>query len=76
MNKATKTLDRLLLSLAFLLVPMLTLAQSTISGKVVDETNEPIIGATVTEGNNTKNGVVTDLDGNFKIKISQSGGVN
>lgn len=74
MNKAVKTFDRLLLSLAFLLVPALAFSQSVITGKVVDETNEPIIGATVTESGNAKNGVVTDLDGNFSIKIPKSGG--
>lgn len=72
MDKATKTLNRLLLSLAFMLVPALAFAQSLISGKVVDETNEPIIGATVMESGNAKSGVVTDLDGNFKIKLSKA----
>ena len=38
----------------------------TVSGTVVDELGEPVIGATVTvEG--TKTATVTDLDGNYKI---------
>ena len=43
------------------------LAQNqTVSGTVVDELGEPVIGATVTvEG--TKVATVTDLDGNYKI---------
>ena len=43
------------------------LAQNqTVSGTVVDELGEPVIGATVTvEG--TKTATVTDLDGNYKI---------
>ena len=33
-----------------------------ITGTVIDNTNEPVIGASVLE-NGTKNGVATDLDG-------------
>ena len=43
-------------------------AQSEITGTVVDETGEGVIGATVKE-KDTTNGTVTDLDGNFKIKV-------
>ena len=39
-----------------------------ISGNVVDGTGEPIIGATVME-KGTSNGTITDIDGNFKIKV-------
>lgn len=43
--------------------------QITIKAKVVDEQNEPVIGATIlAEG--TSNGTVTDIDGNFVIKAS------
>ena len=43
-------------------------AQTEISGTVVDETGEPVIGATVKE-KGSSNGAVTDLDGNFKLKV-------
>lgn len=40
----------------------------TVKGTVVDESGEPIIGATVmVEG--TDNGVITDMDGNFVISV-------
>ena len=40
---------------------------TTITGKVVDETGEPIIGANVMlEG--TKTGVITDMDGNYQLE--------
>ena len=45
-------------------------AQSEITGTVVDETGEGVIGATVKE-KGTSNGTVTDLDGNFKIKVEK-----
>lgn len=40
-----------------------------ISGKVVDTTGEPIIGASVVE-KGTTNGIVTDIDGNFSLTVS------
>lgn len=39
-----------------------------VSGKVVDQSGEGVIGASVIE-KGTKNGVVTDLDGNFAISV-------
>lgn len=39
-----------------------------ISGKVVDENGEPIIGANIIE-KGTTNGTVTDYDGNFSLQI-------
>ena len=39
-----------------------------ITGTVIDNTNEPVIGASVLE-NGTKNGVATDLDGHFTIEV-------
>ena len=45
-----------------------TVSAQTVNGNVVDETGEPIIGATVLE-KGTKNATVTDFDGNFTIKM-------
>lgn len=65
--------SRLLLLLALLLlVPIGVFAQSiTVKGTVLDSTGETIIGATVVEKGNTSNGVTTDLDGNFTIKVGK-----
>ena len=63
-----------LIPLFFCLLTSLTMfAQAQkVTGTVVDaETGEPLIGVTVMESGTT-NGVVTDLDGNFKITL-QSG---
>ncbi len=44
----------------------IALAQSTVSGTVIDENGDPIVGAAVrVEG--TKTGAVTDVDGHFSI---------
>ena len=45
-----------------------TVSAQTVTGNVVDETGEAVIGATVLE-KGTKNATVTDFDGNFTIKM-------
>ena len=55
---------------ATLFCGVLALAQTeTITGTVVDSNNEPIIGAALIDVA-TKNGVVTDMDGQFTINVS------
>ena len=41
----------------------------TLNGNVKDTTGEPIIGASIVEKGNTTNGTITDLDGNFSLKV-------
>lgn len=41
----------------------------TVKGNVKDTTGELIIGASVVEKGNTTNGTITDLDGNYSIKV-------
>ena len=43
----------------------------TVSGTIVDETGSPVVGATIME-KGTANGTVTDIDGNFRVHLSQS----
>ena len=45
-------------------------AQSNYTGKVVDQNHNPIIGATVISLENKQNGVSTDMEGNFSIKLT------
>ena len=59
---------RLLLSFLTLLLCTSMYAQQEITGTVVDEFDEGVIGATVKE-KGTSNGTATDLDGNFKLKV-------
>ena len=64
-----KVLKRFLLSFALILVGTAAMyAQTEITGTVVDETGEGVIGATVKE-KGTANGTVTDYDGNFSMKV-------
>lgn len=45
--------------------------RKTITGTVLDQTNEPIIGANVIE-KGTTNGVITDINGNFTLSIPEN----
>lgn len=57
--------------LCFLLGESVSLGQSLkANGKVVDESGEPLVGVAVLQ-KDTKNGVVTDLDGTFSITVPQ-----
>ena len=60
---------KILLSMMFILASTLMYAQTEITGTVIDETGEGVIGATVME-KGTSNGAVTDLDGNFTLKVA------
>lgn len=54
-----------------LIVPIRAFAQGfVVKGVVVDSNEEPIIGATVIEKGNKTNGVITDMDGQFSITVS------
>ncbi len=64
--------------LAFLLISISTIvciAQAdekiTVSGTVMEENGDPIIGSTVME-KGTNNGVITDIDGNYSIRVKSN----
>ena len=63
-----KQLKRFLLSIMLTLTCTIMYAQTEITGTVVDETGEGVIGATVME-KGTSNGTVTDFDGNFTLQV-------
>ena len=44
--------------------------RAQVSGVIVDETGEPIIGASILE-KGTTNGTITDFDGNFVLQVSE-----
>ena len=56
-----------------LLLPVAMMAQTTITGTVVDPTNEPLIGVTVQIVGTQAGGTVTDFDGNYSIKVENDG---
>lgn len=61
---------RLLLIMWGLFLSLSAFAQQiSIKGHVVDAAGEPVIGASVVE-ESTTNGTITDIDGNFSLKVS------
>ena len=63
------------------LSPQAVHQNGVVKGTVVDETGQPMIGVTIIPQSGTKNGTITDLDGNFivnapigsTIKVSYTG---
>ena len=61
----------MLMSLALILAGTALWAQQVdISGTVLDDLGEGLPGVTVKEKGNANNGAITDMDGNFKIKVA------
>ena len=59
----------LILALGFALAPLWAAAQNLITGHITDvRTGEPLIGASVIVKSEKSKGVVTDIDGNFKLQ--------
>ncbi|MBQ4632791.1 MAG: TonB-dependent receptor [Prevotella sp.] len=71
MKNAMNLLCKLCL-MTLMLLPISAMAQGVVKGTVLDGNNEPIIGASVVEKGNARNGAVTDLDGKFTLKLQQS----
>lgn len=64
-----ETLHRILFVSLFAVMATMAFGQvRTISGVVIDNFNEPIIGANVTV-DGTSNGTITDIDGNFTLSV-------
>ena len=61
--------SRYSLSVMFIFASSIMYAQTVITGSVIDETGEGVIGATVKE-KGTSNGTVTDFDGNFSLQVA------
>jgi len=71
MKKSKSIQCRFLLVLfAMLCMSMTAFAQSeVVKGTVLDSQGESVIGATIVQKDNKKNATITDIDGNFALKI-------
>ena len=58
-----------LIAIIALLVAALPLS-AQVTGVIVDESGEPIIGASILE-KGTSNGTITDFDGNFTLEVAE-----
>ena len=65
----------MILLLVTVLLSTAVLAQRSVSGQVVDETETPLIGVNVVEVGTT-NGTVTDLDGNYRLSVGDEASIS
>ncbi|WP_041620588.1 SusC/RagA family TonB-linked outer membrane protein [Paludibacter propionicigenes] len=68
-KKKIKLTSILLLSMLFMSSVVLAQGKHVVKGSVLDETNQPLIGATVVVKNVKNTGVITDVDGKFTINV-------
>lgn len=57
--------------IALMCISLSAMAQNKVTGTVIDEVGEPIIGATVKPVGQTMGGVITDLNGNYTIDVQK-----
>lgn len=62
-------MKKYLLMICMALMGVFAYAQQTVSGTVVDNFGDPLMGVNVVV-KGTTNGVTTDLDGNYKLNVS------
>ena len=68
----TRSFDMRALVVTLLMMVSATIfAQVNVTGVVTESTGDPVIGCTVRE-KGTQNGTITDIDGNFSIKVANS----
>ena len=61
--------QKLLMLLVAMVVALGAAAQIKVTGVVLDDRQEPVIGATVKQKDKPTNGVMTDIDGHFTITV-------
>ena len=59
-----------ILSMIAVLFSTIIFAQTTVTGTVVDDNNDPIPGATIVV--DSMNGTVADFDGNFTVSVQNT----
>ncbi|MBR6433348.1 MAG: SusC/RagA family TonB-linked outer membrane protein, partial [Bacteroides sp.] len=69
-SNAVKRLVVSAVSLLMCIPFMLAQGHIKVSGKVVDDLNEPMIGVSILE-KGTDNGVITDMDGNYSLSVKE-----
>ena len=70
LKKKLQIAKGIVMMLCALFVSLGAYAQNrNISGKIVDTSGQPVIGAAVTVVGNTSIGAATDLDGNFTLSV-------
>ena len=64
-------MQKCLLTLLLCFIGVYARAQYQVSGTVMDQTGETLIGATIREVGDNNNGTITDFNGKYTIKVSK-----
>ena len=72
MRTIFKRVTRALMALVLCGTTSAAMAQVAVQGTVIDDTGEPVIGATVMEKGVPGNGTATDIDGKFKVNVKSN----
>ena len=75
-QKNTKQMKRIYILILLITCANTLLAQTNVSGIVVDQDGQPIPGVTILDDNDPTNGTITDFDGNFTISVPTDGSIN
>ena len=62
------------LALLMMVFVIPALAQDLVKGTVIDNNGDAVIGATVVQKDDKKNATITDLDGNFTLRLPDGQG--
>ena len=62
------------LALLMMVFVIPALAQDLVKGTVIDNNGDAVIGATVVQKDDKKNATITDLDGNFTLRLPDGKG--
>ena len=57
------------LALLLMVFSLPAFAQGEVKGVVIDNHGETVIGASIVQKDNRKNATITDIDGNFSLKL-------
>ncbi len=63
-------MKKYIIALVCMLTALVAAAQATVTGVVYEPTGDTAIGASVYEKGKEGKGAVTDIDGNFSLKVS------
>lgn len=73
--KKNKPFKSAVLFILFMIIPLGVFSQITVRGSVTDAANETLVGVSVIEVG-TGNGVITDFNGNYEIRVANNATLN
>ena len=70
-NLKENIMQKCVVTVLLCLISIYVRAQYQVTGKVIDQSGEALIGATVREVGNATNGTITDFNGEYAIQVTK-----